>query len=80
MQLPITVPVTDPAVVAARAHGWIAYAKPITWMPQLPLRGSLLVRADGMRELGARIDALAPLTSAAYLAEAHAARTAGSVS
>jgi phosphoribosylaminoimidazole carboxylase (NCAIR synthetase) len=72
MQLPITVPVTDPAVAAAMAHGWIAYAKPITWMPQLPLRGSLLVRADGMRELAARIDALAPLTSAAYLAEAHA--------
>jgi hypothetical protein len=30
------------------------------------------VRADGMRELAARVDALAPLTSAAYLAEAHA--------
>ncbi|MHB1264354.1 MAG: ATP-grasp domain-containing protein [Gemmatimonadaceae bacterium] len=73
LQLPVVQPVTVPEIRAALAAGWMTYAKPITWMPQLPLRGSVVLQARDDDELTDRVATLAPLTSAAYLAAAAAA-------
>jgi hypothetical protein len=49
--------------------------KPIDWMPLLPIRGSMLLRADCTADLHSVIDTFAPLTNDTYLRDAHAALT-----
>lgn len=71
--LPITVPTTDPRVVAAARAPSVRYVKPITWMPLLPIKGSVLLAAESTDALLDEVQRFAPLTSDAYLLQAYTA-------
>lgn len=76
VSLPIVVPTQDPRVQRLNAHPAVRYIKTIDWMPQLPIRGSVLLQAPSLAQLRSVVSELESLTSPAYLDELHASLAA----
>lgn len=72
VNLPIVVCTHDERVTRLAEHESVRFVKRIDWMPNLPIKGSLLLEAASLADLQAVITELEHLSSTAYLNEMQA--------
>jgi len=72
VNLPIVIDTDDERVTRLAGHRAVRYVKRIDWMPNLPIKGSVLLQAASLGDLRNVIAELEHLSSAAYLNEMHA--------